>query len=160
MEMVILIGLQASGKSTFFRTYFANSHELISKDLMRNNKRPSRRQAQLLTAALEAGRSVVVDNTNPTLEDREALIKLGRQYKAKIIGYYFDSTLQDCLNRNQQRTGKAKVLDVGLYATLKKLTPPDYSEGFLQLFQVAIAPHGAFNIQPWEVEQTDGKPEV
>ncbi len=39
-ELVIFVGLQASGKSTFFRERFATTHELVSKDLLRNNKNP------------------------------------------------------------------------------------------------------------------------
>ena len=51
MQLIIFIGLQASGKSTFFRTHFATTHEHISKDLMRNNKNRARRQMQLIEAA-------------------------------------------------------------------------------------------------------------
>ena len=160
MGLVILIGLQASGKSTFFRIYFANTHEHISKDLMRNNKNRNRRQAQLLSAALEAGHSVVVDNTNPTVEERAVLIQQGQQYGAEIFGYYFESNLKDCLKRNQSRTGKAKVPDIGIYATIKKLAPPSYTEGFHRLFHVAIAADGAFNIKPWREEVKDGQPEL
>jgi predicted kinase len=38
MECVILIGLPASGKSTFFRERFAATHDHVSKDLLRNNR--------------------------------------------------------------------------------------------------------------------------
>src|SRR3712207_3401321 len=69
LELVVFAGLQASGKSTFFRTYFATTHALVSKDLFRNNRNPNRRQTHLIEAALSAGRSVVVDNTNPTTAD-------------------------------------------------------------------------------------------
>jgi predicted kinase len=58
---------------------------------MRNNKNRARRQAQLIEAALQAGRSVVVDNTNPTVEERASLIELGKLYGAQILGYYFQS---------------------------------------------------------------------
>src|SRR5919199_4991024 len=112
MELVIFIGLQASGKSTFFRKHFAATHEHVSKDLMRNNKNPNRRQTQLIEVALQAGRSVVVDNTNPTVEDRASLIQLGHTYGAQIIGYYFKSQVKHCLERNQQRFGKDQVPDV------------------------------------------------
>jgi predicted kinase len=64
-ELVILVGLQASGKSTFFREQFAATHEHVSKDLLRNNRTRNRRQRELIEAALWAGRPVVVDNTNP-----------------------------------------------------------------------------------------------
>src|SRR5215211_6182729 len=109
MELVIFVGLQASGKSTFFHERFAATHEHVSKDLFRNNRNPNRRQAQLIEDALEEGRSVVVDNTNPTLEDRRALIELGGEYAARIVGYYFDASVRECLRRNEAREGKARV---------------------------------------------------
>ncbi|MEW6492787.1 MAG: ATP-binding protein [Cyanobacteriota bacterium] len=148
MELVIFIGLQASGKSTFFRKYFASTHNLVSKDLMRNNKNRARRQTQLIEAALQEGHSVVVDNTNPTLEDRVSLITLGNLYGAQIIGYYFKSNVRDCLERNQQRTGKARVPDVAIYATIKKLVRPTYAEGFHQLFYVRMTGNSNFEIHP------------
>lgn len=149
MELVIFIGLQASGKSTFFRTHFATTHEHVSKDLMRNNKNRARRQAQLIEAALQAGRSVVVDNTNPTLEDRASLIQLGKTYGAQIIGYYFESHVSSCRKRNQQRVGKDQVPNVAIYSTIKKLVRPTYVEGFHQLFYVSIANQSAFEVRPW-----------
>ena len=153
MDLVIFIGLQASGKSTFFRTRFASTHELVSKDCFRNNKNPSRRQAQLIEAALKDGRSLVVDNTNPTVEDRAAIIQLGRLYNAEIIGYYFKSQVKRCLERNQQREGKARVPDVGIYATMKKLVKPAYAEGFDQLFYVSIVGDGKFKVSSWRKEE-------
>ena len=45
-QLVILIGLQASGKSTFYRTRFADTHTWISKDRLRHNRNPGRRQQQ------------------------------------------------------------------------------------------------------------------
>lgn len=154
MELIILIGLQASGKSTFFRQDWAATHELVSKDLMRNNKNRARRQAQLVEAALQAERSVVVDNTNPTIEERASLIELGKRYNAQILGYYFQSKVSDCLERNQQRTGKARVPDVGIYATAKKLVLPAYAEGFHQLFYVKMTDNSAFAVRAWT--ETEG----
>jgi predicted kinase len=103
---VTFVGLQASGKSSFFRERFAATHEHVSKDLLRNTRNRSRRQAQLIEAALGAGSSVVVDNTNPTVEDRRAPIRLGRKLDAKVIGYYFESTVRECVERNRRRTGR------------------------------------------------------
>jgi predicted kinase len=137
-ELVVFVGLQASGKSAFFRERFAATHEHVSKDLFRNNKDPNRRQAQLIEAALRAGSSVVVDNTNPTVEDRRALIELGRRFGARIVGHYFDSTVRQCIERNRLRAGKARGPDVAIYATAKKLVLPSYSEGFDRLFRVRL----------------------
>lgn len=138
MELVIFVGLQAAGKTTFYRNYFTATHQHISKDLFPNNKNKARRQTQLITAALEEGKSVVIDNTNPTNVERAPLIEIGNSYNCKIIGYYFDIPLNLYLERNSQRIGKAKVPEVGIYATVKKLTRPSYSEGFHYLFDINL----------------------
>lgn len=149
MELVIFTGLQASGKSTFYRTYFAGTHELVSKDLMRNKKNRALKQARLIEKALQEGRSLVVDNTNPAPEDRASIIEFGKSYGAEIIGYYFESNPRECLERNRQRSGKALVPDVGIYATLKKLARPTRAEGFHRLFWVRIAAGGTFEVSEW-----------
>ena len=138
LELVVFVGLQASGKSTFFRERFAASHEHVSKDLFRNYRDRNRRQRELIAAALGAGRSVVVDNTNPTVEDREPLIRQGREFGARIVGYSFESEPRECLARNARREGKARVPDVAIYATAKRLVPPSPEEGFDELFCVRI----------------------
>ncbi|MEO1352398.1 MAG: hypothetical protein AAFW84_26970 [Cyanobacteria bacterium J06635_15] len=84
------------------------------------------------------------------------MIQQGQQYGAEIIGYYFESTLNKCLARNQQRAGKAKIPEVGLYATIKKLVRPTYAEGFDQLFHVAIAADNTFRVQAWQEDIDDG----
>ena len=155
MELIIFVGLQASGKSAFFHVRFAATHVHISKDLFRNNKNRNRRQAQLIQEALQEGKSVVVDNTNPTAEDRRPLIELGRRYGAKIVGYYFESEVRQCLERNRQRTGKARVPDVAIYATAKKLVRPSYSEGFDELFYVCITGDSTFEVLPYTDEAGD-----
>ena len=136
LELVILVGLQASGKSTFFRERFAATHGHVSKDLIRNNKNRNRRQRKLVEAALRAGRSVVVDNTNPTVEDRRPLVELGRGFGARVVGYHFDSETRGCLARNARREGRARVPDVAIFATAKRLVPPSRAEGFDELYRV------------------------
>jgi predicted kinase len=155
MESIVLIGLQASGKSTFYRQHFATTHELISKDLM-PRKGKELRQTQLIEAALQAGKSLVVDNTNPSQLDRAAMIQQFQAYQATIIGYYFASQLDECMERNRQRTGKALVPDVGVFSTLKKLERPTYTEGFDRLYYVQIGTDGKFIINPWNEAITDG----
>lgn len=155
MELIIFIGLQASGKSTFFRQKFAATHEHISKDLM-PRKGKEQRQQQLIETALQSGKSIVVDNTNPSPIDRAGIIQQGKQYQATIIGYYFSSVVDECMQRNLQREGKALVPDVGFYSTVKKLEQPDYTEGFDRLFYVRIGDDNDFIINPWGEELTDG----
>lgn len=136
MELVVFTGLQASGKSTFFRERFAGTHEHVSKDLFRHNRRKDGRQEALIRAALSKGRSAVVDNTNPTPEDRAPLVGLGREYGARIVCYLFETSVPGCLRRNAGREGRARVPDVAIFATAKKMLPPTAEEGFDGIYRV------------------------
>jgi|SRR5687768_5492564 len=137
MECVILIGLPASGKSTFVGERFAATHALVSKDAMRN-RQPQRRQEQLIAEALAAGRSVVVDNTNPRVADRAPIIAIARRFGADVAGYFFPTEAQVALRRNRARQGRDRVPDVAVFVAKKRLEPPTYGEGFDHLFTVIV----------------------
>jgi len=147
MEVVVLVGLQGSGKSTFYRSKFASTHTLVSKDRFPNNRRPARRQAQLIEEALSEGRSVVVDNTNPTVEDRAAIVSITRAFGARLTAYYFSAPIQDCLVRNRQRTEKSLVPDAAIFITQKRLQPPTLAEGFDQIWQVNVDLNGSVSLE-------------
>ncbi|HEV8192165.1 MAG TPA: AAA family ATPase [Ktedonobacterales bacterium] len=128
MELVLLIGLQGAGKSTFARMHCADSHIYVSRDLLRNTRQSSRRQIQLIEEALREDYSIVVDNTHATIADRAPIIALGRQFGAHILGYYFPPRVAESLARNQVRSSTARVPNVALYATAKRFQPPTFEE--------------------------------
>jgi len=156
LTLVILVGLQGSGKTTFFRRRFGEGYAHISMDLLRNNRHPARRQLDLLREALAAGRSAVADNTNATVADRATLIALGHEYAARVVGYSFEPDVRGSLERNLQRDGKGRVPDVAIFATRKRLQPPTYAEGFDELNSVRIVPDGAFEVQPLQESEVGG----
>lgn len=151
-----MIGLQASGKSTFSRMRFAETHVYVSKDVLRNNKKPTRRQAQLIEEALAAGQSIVVDNTNPTIADRAELIALGMRYGVTVTGYYFEPSVAGSLKRNSERSGKERVPVVAIYTTNRRLQRPSYAEGFDTLYTVRTGDGGEFVVELWSEESVDG----
>jgi predicted kinase len=149
VELIILIGLPASGKSTFHRDRFGATHVLVSKDLFpRSARRPGRRQERLIEEALTAGRSVVVDNTNPTLGDRADLIGRAHAHGARVTGYWFETDVPDCLARNARREGRAKVPVVAIYAARKRLVIPSAAEGFDALYRVRLDTPNGFVVTP------------
>lgn len=149
LECVILIGVPASGKTTFYRDRLAGTHTLVSKDLLRNNRRPDRRQEQLITEALAAGRSVVVDNTNASIEARARVIALARAQGAAVAGYYFPTDTADALRRNRARHGRERVPDVAIFTIARRLQPPSRHEGFDELFTVRLdEPNSRFVVHP------------
>jgi predicted kinase len=142
-ELVVFLGLPASGKSTFYRERFAATHELVSKDLMPNNRRRGARQRELVAAALADERSVVVDNTNTRRADRAELVALARAAGATTTLYHFTAAVGECLARNRKRSGRARVPDVALFVAAKRLEPPGDDEGFDARFEVSLlAPQG------------------
>lgn len=146
-ELVVLVGLQASGKSTFTASRFAGTHTVVSKDLMRSARHKEHRQQRAVAEALSAGRNVVVDNTNPGPEQRSALIALAREHGARPVAYYFPPDKAACLARNAARRGhRERVPDVGVYATLRALRKPTRAEGFDAVYVVEIAGEGRFTV--------------
>ena len=149
-DCVILIGLPAAGKSSFYRERFAGTHDHISKDLLRNNRQPERRQEQLLQESLAGGRSLVIDNTNASVATRAPLIRAARAHGATVVGYYFPTEAAAALRRNRAREGRERVPDVAIFAVRKRLEPPTREEGFDELFEVKLLEdERRFDVIPW-----------
>lgn len=136
-ELIIFVGIQASGKSTYYREHLAATHVHVSKDLMKSTRNQDARQAQMIEAAIREGRSVVVDNTNPTPDVRAPLIALGKRLGARVVACWFEAVVKEAVARNRAREGKARVPDVAIYVTARKLVPPKFEEGFDEVRVIA-----------------------
>lgn len=145
MEAVIFIGLQASGKSSFYKERFFSTHVRISLDLLRTRYR----EQKFMAACLETQQRFVIDNTNPTREERARYINAAKAARYSIVGYYFRSKVEECLTRNGQRS--LRVPDVGILSTAKKLELPCLTEGFNTLKYVRLTDIG-FQIEEWNDE--------
>ncbi|ENV64010.1 hypothetical protein F949_01393 [Acinetobacter junii NIPH 182] len=143
MELIIFIGCQASGKSTFFKQYFSDTHIRLNLDMLKTRHREN----ILFQACLDAKQKFVVDNTNPSKLDRKKYIPQAKNAHFKVIAYYFESCLDDALLRNEQREGKAKIPRVGVISTFEKLETPAFAEGFDEIYQVSIDKQYGFNIR-------------
>lgn len=144
--MAIMIGIQASGKSSFCKS---NLQEYTRINLDELNTRNKERIAIMET--IQSGVDIVIDNTNPTKGDREKYISIARSHGYDVVGYFIQSKLQDCIDRNEQREGKASVPRKAIACTSNKLEIPDYSEGFDKLYFVSISEDG-YKIDEWRSE--------
>ena len=141
--MVILMGLQGSGKSTFFAREFADKgFEHISLDILKTR----RKEAEVLQDCIDNNKDCVIDNTNPTKADRSRYIVPGKHCDFRVVGYFLQSKLGDCLERNERR--ERKVPKKGILATFNKIEMPSLDEGFDELNFVSIE-HGEFKISKW-----------
>lgn len=144
MEAVIFVGVQGSGKTTFYLERFFDTHVRISLDVLRTRQR----EQFLLAACLQAKQPFVIDNTNPLPSDRARYIGPARAAGFRVIAYFFQTALRDAIRRNNQRSGKQKIPVPAVASTFRKLCPPTLEEGFDALYTVTISPQNKFEVSP------------
>lgn len=147
MEAIIFCGIQATGKTSFYKQHFFDTHMRISMDQLHTRNKEGR----FLDVCFSVQQSFVVDNTNVGKADREKYITLAKQYKFKVTGYYFKSALAGAIARNSHRSGKAFIPEVGIRGTYSRLELPSPEEGFDELYFVEIVDN-TFVIKPWTDE--------
>lgn len=174
-ELVILVGIQASGKTTFYRRRLAGRYLHVSLDNWRGKGNVRKREYEAILAGLHAAADsdgdklgVVVDNTNTTAATRRRYFDHAREFSrqtgrpVRVVAYFFDADLAGCLNRNEQRPAEASVgtpyyvPPPAIRRFHKLLQPPTYQEGFEQIFRARIAEDGRFEVE--QLGMDAGKP--
>lgn len=144
MQLIIFTGVQASGKSSFYLLNLHHSHLRINLDMLKTRHREN----LIFEACLASKAKCVIDNTNPTREDRARYIQRALDAGFEVIAYYFETDLSSTLERNSYRIGKANIPEVGVRATYKKLEMPTLEEGFTEIYVVKIIGNGEFSVLP------------
>lgn len=149
MQAVILVGIQASGKTAFFLERFSRTHIRINLDMLKTRHR----ERGLIRACLDLKQPFVVDNTNPTKEDRRGYIEQAKQAKFRVVGYYFQSMVDACIERDARRPEKQRVGERGIRGTHARLQVPAKDEGFDALYYVQIDADGNFAVSDWTAHE-------
>lgn len=132
-QMIVFIGIQASGKTSFYRSFLEGAGYVhINLDTLHTRNK----EKLAIQACYTDGQSFVVDNTNPEKADRARYIPDAREHGYEVIGIFFQSTLKDCISRNEMRENK--VPQIAIPAVQNRLQMPEYAEGFDQLYFVRI----------------------
>lgn len=148
MELILLIGLQASGKSTFCKRKLFDSHVRLNLDMLKTRHREKR----LMETCFDVGQPLVVDNTNPTKADRRRYIEPAKAHGFRIVGYYFQSQVEECKRRNGERPEEQRIPMPGILGTYGRLELPSLDEGFDGLNYVRIVDDGEFVVEEWSDE--------
>ena len=122
-DIVLMVGIPGSGKTTFCRERLFPSHLYISLDQLRTRSA----EAELFAFALKRHKSCVIDNTNVTAAER---------------GRYIPQARKDKDARNGKRTGRAHVPETAIKCKLAKFEPPDFGEGIDEIYDVKLSENG------------------
>ena len=136
--LAIIIGVQGSGKSTFYKTQLEKDYVRINLDTLKTRDK----ECELVKECFEKGYSLAIDNTNPTRFDRSRYITLAIVNDYRIIAYYMNIRFDECVRRNNQRKGKERIPIEAIRRTALKLKKPSYDEGFDEIYIVTSSGKG------------------
>jgi len=139
-EAAVFCGVQAAGKSTFYRERFFETHVRINMDMLKTR----RRESLLLEACLLGRQPFVVDNTNPLAADRARYVAPAKAAGFLVTGWFFRATPREAIARNKGRSDKPSIPIPGLLGTWKKLEEPRWAEGYDALYVVTLTPGGVY----------------
>src|SRR4051812_39601985 len=105
MELVLFIGIQGAGKTTFYCQRFVGTHLRLSLDVLRTRYR----ERVLFERCLALEQRCVIDNTNVRRRERARFIEPARRAGFRVVGYFFLPEVGASLARNALRTGRATI---------------------------------------------------
>jgi bifunctional polynucleotide phosphatase/kinase len=137
-HLVIMVGAQASGKSTFCRKYL-REYIHMSNDTFSGTSTAFKKE---LEAQLKAGKRVVIDNTNPTVDSRSKWLKIAAKCGVTCAVVYMGTT-DDRLSvehmlKLRDILGIQHVPIIALRTFYKKLEKPTMEEGFDTLVKIPL----------------------
>jgi predicted kinase len=150
MELIMLIGLPTSGKSTFSSNPKYSKYVRVSSDDILQEVAKERQQSyntvfkgnirfaqiammKVLRKAIEDGKSIIWDQTSLTRKQRREKLKhIPDTYKKTAV--YFIVDLKTALQRNTQRPGKVIPPEI-LERMIKEYELPVLEEGFDEIIR-------------------------
>ena len=143
-ELVLFVGCPASGKSTFYTLYMKPAgYGHINRDKLGSWQKCVAECSRML----QAGHSVVVDNTNPDLESRGRYLSLASGANVPARCFLFTTSIPHAQHNNRFRelTNKdphyKRVNAIAFNSYKSRFLQPQVEEGFAEIVMVSFCPH-------------------
>lgn len=148
-KVVILTGIPASGKSTFYKEMFFPQYMYVSLDQVRTRSA----EAELFSFCLRRKKNCVIDNTNVNAAERSRYIGKAKASGARVCCYYFEPDIDASDARNANRSGRANVPAGAIRARAAAYGQPRFDEGFDEISRVSITQDGKFKVEVCDAEE-------
>lgn len=139
-EMILMIGIPGSGKTTFSKNYYSD-YQIINMDTLKTKVKCLKECEK----QLKLENNVVIDNTNMEIISREDYISLAKKYnytvKAIIVNCDYDVAYHNNLYRSYKSNGQIKQVPMIAYHKFKKLyEAPTKNEGIKDVININFIP--------------------
>ena len=149
-DVVLLVGPPAAGKSTIAEQYVSKGYVHVNRDTEGGSIAGL---VPIVEKALKAGKSVVLDNTFPTVESRAPFVSLAKANGFQVICCLIETSAEDAQFNACSRMIKmyGQVLDLeeikrakhpntfpvsAIFAYRKQFEKPTVAEGFDQVVRI------------------------
>ncbi|XP_071958472.1 bifunctional polynucleotide phosphatase/kinase-like [Antedon mediterranea] len=156
MEVIVLVGSPASGKSTFVATHLSKHNYVhVNRDMLGSWQKC----VAECSKALKSGKSVVIDNTNPDVESRKRYISCANSASVACRCFVFATTITHCFHNERFRqltqtsSQHAPLTDMIFHSYKNKFVYPTVCEGFQEVLDVNFVANYSDNKQKYLYQQ-------
>ena len=143
-EIIIFMGPPASGKTTYYKKHLQpHGYAHVNRDTLGSWQKC----VTECEKAIELGKSIVIDNTNPDIDSRKRYLTVAEKYKIPARCFLFSTSIAHCKHNNRFRelnnignSNYKPVNDIAFNAYSARFTDPDVGEGFTEVVKVNFVP--------------------
>ena len=143
-EIILFMGPPACGKTTFYQKYLQPQGYIhVNRDTLGSWQKC----VTECEKAIELGKSVVIDNTNPDVDSRKRYLTVAGKYNTPTRCFLFTASIPHCKHNNKFRelksignSGYKPVNDIAFNSYSARYNQPDVSEGLSEIIRVNFIP--------------------